>query len=141
MTPKLEAELLMNEGIKFARQMLSLHGEFHPYANALRASGEIVSVGASDGTEFPRAQALLDILVSSCQEAAVRGDYSAVGIFSLVTIARPSDKQRVNAVQVGLEHKAGYCADLFFPYTLKPGGVDFGQIFAQVRDPVVFAPN
>jgi hypothetical protein len=138
MTPKEEVEVLMNEGIKFAGQMLSEHGEFFPFGRALRPNGKIVDVGASDGTEHPRSQKLIDLLVNGFKEAARQGEYIAIAIFFDVKVARPSDGRKVDAVQVGLEHKTGYCADVFFPYTLAQRDVAFGNIFAQKRDALVF---
>ena len=140
MTPKEEVEVLMNEGIKFARQMLGEHGEFLPFGNALRPNGKIVDVGASDGTEHPRSKALIDLLIDGFRQAALEGEYVAIAVFFDVRVSRPSDGQKVDAVQVGLEHKSGYCADVFFPYTLAQGRLDFGEIFAQARDAVVFSP-
>jgi hypothetical protein len=139
MTPKEEVEVLMNEGMKFASLMLSQHGEFLPFGNALKPDGRIVAVGASDGTEHPKSQTLIDLLVDGFKKAVSRGEYTAIGIFFDVRISRPADGKKVDAVQVGLEHKDGYCADVFFPYTVTHGQVSLGEIFAQSRDAVVFA--
>ena len=62
MSPKEEAESLMNEGIPFATQMLQEHGEFFPYGYAMRRDGEILSIAAHDGTEQPPSQELIELL-------------------------------------------------------------------------------
>src|SRR6266487_4654108 len=139
MTPKEEVEILMNEGIKFAKQMLSQHGEFLPFANALRPNGKIVDVGASDGTEQPKSQNLIDLLIDGLRGAVSQGEYIAIAIFFDVKVSRPGDGKKVDAVQVGVEHKDGYCADVFFPYTLTQGDVTVDGVFAQSREAVLFA--
>jgi hypothetical protein len=141
MTPKEQVEQLMNEGLPFATRMLAEHGEFHPFGVALTAEGVIQHLGATDGREHPPAQALLDLLLGAMRAGAKEGKYTAIAVFFDVRVQRPGAHSKSDAVQVGLEHRDGYCADVFFPYSLKAGSVAYGDVFAQQRDGSVFVTS
>ena len=68
--PKSEVELLMNDAIAFADQLLREHGEFLPYGAAMKANGDIVSVAAHDGTEQPPSQKLIELLKDGFRQSA-----------------------------------------------------------------------
>jgi len=138
MTPKEQVEQLMNEGIPFVKQMLSEHGEFYPFGVALMADGKIRHVGAKGDSEHPRSQDLLDILFVALRDGAKDGKYKAIAVFIDVRVPRPTDGRKVDAVQVGLEHRDHYCADVFFPYTIAGSSVAFGEVFASKRVGVVY---
>jgi hypothetical protein len=141
MTSKEEVELLMNDGITFAEQMLALHAEFYPFGRTLTTDGRIQLVSPSDGTEHPSSQDLIDILLNGFRSEAGAGQHRAVALFMDVTVRDPTSGQKVDAVQVGLEHRDGYCADVFFPYAIANGAVSFGRMFAQQREGMVFGPS
>ena len=44
---KVDAETLLNSALPFAEKMLSEHGEFYPFGEAMKPDGQIVSVGAA----------------------------------------------------------------------------------------------
>ena len=135
---KEDVESLMNEGIQLAEQLLREHGEFFPYGYAMQTDGEIQSVAASDGTEHPPSQELIDLLNAGFRKNAESGKYRATALFIDVRVA-PEDGAKVDAVQFGLEHRSGYCVNVYYPYTRSPDGqVQFGEIFASPRKGVVF---
>ena len=138
MTPKAQVELLMNEGVPFAERMLSEHGEFYPFGVVMTAEATIVHVGAKDGREHPPSQAVLDLLLNHMKASAADGRYRAIAAFFDVRVQRPGARVKTDAIQVGLEHQEGYCADVFFPYSIEKGSVRFGEIFAQRRTGTVF---
>jgi len=138
MTPKEEVERLMNDGIPFAKTMLSTHAEFYPFGRALTPGREIQWVSATDGTGYPPSQVLLDLLIEAFRRGAHEGKYAAIALFFDVRILDPHTGHKTDAVQVALEHQLGYCADVFFPYSLAKGSVTFGQLFASPRQGLVF---
>lgn len=138
MTPKEETEALMNAGIPFAEQMLSEHGEFYPYASAMRPTGEIAKVGYTDGNEHPAPSDVRDGLIASLRRSAERGEFKAIAIFTDVRVQPPSSDTKTDAVQVELEHRDGYSATVFFPYERDGPSFHFGDLFASARDNVVF---
>jgi hypothetical protein len=127
---KQDAEKLMNSALPFAEKMLNEHGEFFPYGEAMRPSGEIVSVGADSGEEHPPSQELIDILKSAFKSAAAEGEYIATAIvYDSLTIP-PGSEAKTDAVAVALDHRDDYSVVVFFPYALVDGSVEFQPPFA-----------
>jgi hypothetical protein len=71
--PKEDAHQLVNEFIGRAEKMLAEYGEFYPFGGSMKPDGEIVWEAASDGTEYPRSQPLIEILRQAHQEARSEG--------------------------------------------------------------------
>ncbi len=138
MTPKEEVEQLMSDGVAFATQMLSEHGEFYPFGRTLLYNGEIQLHSASTGSAFPPSRELLDLLIDGFREGAREHKYKAVALIFDVTVVDPHSGQTTDAVQVGLEHSDGYCADVYLPYSLDNGAVRYGETFASRRQGLVY---
>jgi hypothetical protein len=137
--PKAEAEAVMNAGIPVARKLLAEHGEFYPYAMAMAKDGKVVAVAATTAGDHPASQDVIEGLVASLRAGASKGEYKASAVFFDVRVQQPSKKEKTDAVQVSLEHIAGYCVDVFFPYIRHAdGSLSFGDIFASKRTGVVF---
>jgi hypothetical protein len=138
-TPKQQVEELMNEGIPFAERMLRQHGEFFPFGVVRNSDGSTQLVGASDGREHPPSQDLIELLNQQFRKGAESGNYAAIAIFFDVLATQPGSSTKTDAVQVGLEHRAGYCVDVFFPYQRSADGtVQWGELFASKREDSVF---
>src|SRR5215471_11575087 len=120
MTPKEQVEVLMNEGISFAERMLREHGEFFPFGVVRKADGSVQHVGAWDGRDKPPSKDVSDVLNQGFRKGAESGDYEATAIFMDVLTTPPGGSSKTDAVQVGLEHRSGYCVDVFFPYQRSP---------------------
>lgn len=135
---KEEVERLMNTGVEFAKEMLLQHGEFHPYANVLTGDGSIQDVAAFDGRECPPGAEALGFLEAGLREAVEMREYRAVAVFTNVTVADQETGARQDAVCAGLEHCDGYSVNVFFPYAYDGASLEFGQLFATAREPVVY---
>ncbi len=139
MTPKDEAEVVMNAGIPFAQKMLTEHAEFYPFGFAMTAMNKVVAVATSATTEHPASQQVIDDLTAAFRAGASSGEYKATAVFIDVRALPPGKTEKTDAVQVGLEHVSGYCVDVFFPYSRDAKGkVTFGALFASKRAGVVF---
>ncbi len=138
MTAKQQVEQLMNEGVPFAKKMLSDYGEFYPFGLVLLADGTIQHVGAKGQSEHPPSQELIDLLIDSFRKGAKEGRYKAVAVVLDVKVKSPTGGGNIDAVQVGLEHRDSYCADVYFPYTINKGTVTFGEIWATRRTGSVY---
>ena len=138
MSPKEEVESLMDEGFALAETLLKEHGEFYPFGFAMNLDGEIISIGAKGETDHPPSQELIDLLEAAFRQGAEANEYKAIAIFFDVLVAPPGGK-KTDAIQVGLEHQSGYCANVFRPYrrTLL-GKIKFGELFANRREGSVF---
>ena len=67
------------------------------------------------------------LLQGMCKENKVK----AVGLIFDVKIPDPNPDSKTDAIEIVLEHKDGYAAEVFLPYTRKNDNVIFGKIFAQ----------
>lgn len=135
MNPKEQSEFLMNELFAFAEKMLIEYGEFHPFGGYLDSNFSIVHVGI-DGHAKQEEQQRVDTLVNSFR--GITGNVLAFGIATNVSLPLGSG-EKANAIQVFLEHKDGYCADVFFSYELSPtDGVEIVETTAQQGEPIIF---
>ena len=132
MTAKEQVERLMNAIIPFAKQMLHEHGEFFPYGGLIQSDGSIVDVSAAeDGNDRPTSGALINILREDFKNRARSRSIIAAGIVADVKVMSPDTGTKTDAIQVNLEHKDGYSAEVCFPYAIDNGEIHYGQIFAQ----------
>jgi hypothetical protein len=138
-TPKEEAEKVMNAGIPFARKMLVDHGEFSSFAFAMSFDGKVNAVAASGDDEHPTPQQLITHLLAALQAGATRHEFKATAMFMDSRVQPPGGSGKIDAIQVGLEHKSGYCADVFFPYSKDTkGNLILGEPFTSKRVGTVF---
>lgn len=132
MTPKQEAELLMNDLLPFARQMLLQRGEFYPYGGLLREDGTVVHVGAENPlTDHPSSADLIESLRAQLRDRVKRREAKAAAIVFDARVTPPGTGHQSEAIEVLVQHRDSYCAEVFFPYRLKEGHLTFGQVFAQ----------
>ena len=127
---KTDVEKLMNAMLPFAEQMLEKHGEFLPYGAAMTPAGKVVSIGGYDGREHPPSQDIIKLLKDSFRSAAKAKKYKATGIFFDVRTVPPGAVEKTDAVAIALDHKDNYSVVVYYPYKLKSGKVQFGQVFA-----------
>ncbi|SRR6266545_664292 len=122
---KEEAERLVNAVLPVAKQMLREQGEFSPYGGYMRRDGSIVQVGRDD-----RATSI-EMLRLELRECVARNEAKAVTIVFPARVTPPGTGHASDAIAVLVQHRESYCAELFFPYRLKGGDLNFGQVFAQ----------
>ena len=130
--------MLMNELVPFAERMLREHGEFHPFGGKIIGDGRIVHIGADDGEDLPAGQDLIDLMMSAFREEARTDDLQATAIVANVLATPPEHDQMKDTIQIILNHREGYSAQVFIPYTLGEE-IQFGTMFACADDNGVFA--
>jgi hypothetical protein len=142
MTPKEQAESLMNSLIPFAKKMLETYGEFYPFGGFIRVDGQIVHAGAQvEGEHHPPSRELMRLLLEGHRQRALAGKIVAAATVYAVTLAATANREKTNAIQVDLDTASGYSAEVFFPYSIEGGHVAYGKIFAQKGANIVFANN
>jgi hypothetical protein len=119
---KEDCETLMNALFPFAEQMLSKHGEFHPFGGAMSPSGEIVHTAAWTGDESPRAEELLEMMEEGFRAGAAAGEYKATAMVYDILTVPPGKTTKQDAIAVALDHRDGYSVVVIFPYTRSPFG-------------------
>ncbi len=137
---KADCEDLMNELIPFAEKMLVKHGEFYPYAGAMRPSGEIVWVAGYDGRERPPSMDIIRQIKGEFVNSARQGQYKATAIVYDVRVVLPETGQKSDAVAVSLNHRDGYSVIVMVPYEMEDGKPVFGSLFVQRGEADIFPP-
>lgn len=135
---KAEAQELLNAAIPFAEKMLSEHGEFFPYAEALGIDGKFVSIGAKDGRERPPSAEVIQLLRGGLKAGAKSGQYRATALVYDVRITLPSSNTKSDAIAVSLNHRDRYSVLVLFPYRLEGRRVVLGNAIAQQEENYVF---
>jgi len=124
-----DLEGLLNAALGFAQRQLVDHGEFFPYAAAVRTDGEVELIPARHDThdDHPRSVDLIDACV-----AALVSQRNHIRAGAIVLDTRLSDGSS-DAIRVDLEHAEGHAIRILLPYTKKRlrKKVDFGQLRAE----------
>lgn len=137
MSAKKQTEALMNELFGFAEQMLRTYGEFHPFGGYLKSSGEVVHVGVQSSRGNEGAQQKIDRLKRSFKEMAAQE--KAVAFCVVADVRLPTgDGGKGDAIKFLLEHRDGYCAEVFFRYAFGDGEIEVVEITAQQGEPRFF---
>jgi hypothetical protein len=116
--PKAQAEQLMNDLLCVAEKLLQEHGEFHPFGGYLLDDGTITQLGLS----MPHGASVAGVerarqVETALRSVAVSVKPLVVGIVKNVLIPSPLGEE-YDAVEIDLEHRQGYSAEVFFGYRL-----------------------
>jgi hypothetical protein len=118
---------LLDLVLGFAHQELDKHGEFFPYAAAIRDSGEpeLIAALPAEGGDRPASADVVDACLEALAAKRERTQASAV-----VSDVRTTEG---DAIRVELEHAEGHAIEVFLPYTKNPSGesIDYGELYAQ----------
>lgn len=116
--PKAEAELLLNELYPFAEKMLRTYGEFSPFGGYVDATGRMVHVSLEDVDAKESGREMYNRLVDGLRKFVLEKGARACGIVVNVTLPNNNAVFKEDAIRIFLEHKDGYCADVFYCYQL-----------------------
>ena len=120
-----EAQRLLAPNLELARKLLQDGGELRPFAAAITRDGAIrhlagaAAGGGEDGATLP-AGAVVALLERSLREGAATADYRAAAIVADVRMEVAGKRDPVSALQISLEHRAGYCVEVLYPYRRDP---------------------
>ena len=127
---KQEAELLADAMLALAKQILQQHGAFPPFGSLLQADGSVVQVGADDSRNATNS-ASLDTLSQLLREQVAWHKAKAAAIACNTRVIAPGTGHPSPAIEVLVQHRDSYCADMLFPYQLKEGQLRIAQVFAR----------
>lgn len=137
---KRDCERLVNAVLPVAETMLRRHGEFYPFGGYMEPDGKIVHLGAQDGdTDRPKSKDLIFVLRDALQNLARANQCDATALVFDVSVALPGSNRKSEAIQVCVDHRDGYSAEVFFPYQVIGNDVVYGETFAQQGKSEVFA--
>jgi hypothetical protein len=115
---KSQTEHLMNELLEVAERLLLEHGEFHPFAGYLLTDGTVTQVGLDMHEELRRSdKERVRQLERALRSVANTMSPTAIGLVTNVSVPS-ADGVIYDAIEIDLEHRAGYCAEVFFGYEL-----------------------
>jgi hypothetical protein len=107
-----DLDQLLSAAIEAASSLLSVDGEFYPFAVALTHAGELVSPAVDPGTDQPDAEDVVDLLIDALREG--RETIRAAALCSDVTLA--SDNGDQDAIRVELEAPEHQPVTILVPY-------------------------
>jgi hypothetical protein len=113
--PPDDVEILVDGGVDVAKKELAERGELAPFAYFVTLDGRVQRLTPKQGVKLPPSEAMLELLQALFRERAAAGECRAVAVFADVVIGLPGGRQS-DALQVGVEHRSGFCANYFYPY-------------------------
>jgi hypothetical protein len=127
-SPHAQADLdaLLNSLLGFAQQQLASHGEFHPYAAAIRTDGrtEMMAGRLEAASEHPAAA---DIVASCVAElTSLQHMIRAAAITTDVYLPDLGS----DAIEICLEHAEGQALRIHLPYAKRRKEISYGSIRA-----------
>jgi hypothetical protein len=130
-TAEQDAEQLLNYGLSLLERHISKWGEFIPVAFVLTDDGNPAGMAAAYQSENATAVEQLELLREGLRErAASDASVRAIAIFIDSMVQRSPEDKKVEAVRAAIDHRSGFCVDIFVPYTRSEGGeVVFGETY------------
>ena len=133
-----DARILVENAAAVARQRLAKEGEFHPFAFFMDADGRLQRLSPRQDARLPSPDAVLLLLQQAFRERAQAGACRAVAVVADVVIAMPGGGKS-DALQIGIEHRDGYCVNFFHPYERRSDGtLRFLEPISSARAGIVF---
>jgi hypothetical protein len=113
---KADAQALLDNLLPLAKRMLREYREFYPYGGRMSYDGKITHEGASDGTNHPPSQSLIDLLTKAHRQEAESRSSKAVAIIYDVRVVPAGSTEKRDAIATALDHVDGYSVIVYFPY-------------------------
>jgi hypothetical protein len=133
-----DVKVLLENAIAVARATLAKEGRFHPFAFFMASDGRVQRVTPKQDVALPSPDEVFALLQAAFRQRAEAGECRAVALVADVVISLPGGGQG-DALQVGVEHRDGYCQDFFHPYEREPDGtLRFGEPLSRRRRGAVF---
>lgn len=136
---KVETEVLLNELYPFAERMLNKYQEFHPFGGYVNSSGKIVHVSNEDSNDDESGSEELQRLISGLKIIVAKEGARVCGFAVNVVLPEGKDGNGdIDAVRIFLEHRDGYCADVFYCYSFISNKIFINKNYAQRGNPIFF---
>jgi hypothetical protein len=107
-----DLDQLLGAAIETATQLLSVDGEFYPFAVAMTHAGELVAPAVDPGTDQPDAEDVVELLIEALRDG--RETIRAAALCSDVTLA--SDTGDQDAIRIELEAPDHEAVTIVVPY-------------------------
>lgn len=118
--------------------MLRERGGLHPFAAAISASGEHVSVEADAEDDLDE---YLRRLKDGCIKGARDGKYKATALTYVGSLTRHDTGEEIKVVAVHLDHRDGLSIVLMIPYAIDGEAFEYGEATIEDGANDIFAPR
>jgi hypothetical protein len=108
-----DLDQLLSASLEAATRLLSVDGEFYPFAVAMTQAGELVAPAVDPEQDQPSADDVVELLLEALREG--RDAIRAAAVVSDVTIAGDPGDER-DAIRVELEPRVGDAVTVVVPY-------------------------
>ena len=108
-----DLDQLLSASLEAASRLLSVDGEFYPFAVAMTSAGELVAPAVEPEAEQPTADDVVELLLEALRDG--REAIRAAAVISDVTIAGDPGDER-DAIRVELEPRIGDAVTVIVPY-------------------------
>ena len=108
-----DLDQLLSASLEAATRLLSVDGEFYPFAVAMTEAGELVAPAVDPEQDQPTADDVVELLLEALRDG--RDAIRAAAVVSDVTIAGDPGQQR-DAIRVELEPRVGDAVTVVVPY-------------------------
>ena len=134
-----DMDLLLDQLLAFAREMLRKQGAVAPFGAVTKNDGKMKLV-ATSGTSSASPEEVMGLVVAGIREQASAGEIRACGVCYAVEV--PTDLGEISeAIAVSLEDVMGGSAMVHMPFTRSRfSGVKFDEITVSAGQPQVFVP-
>jgi hypothetical protein len=112
-----DLDQLLSASLEAATRLLSVDGEFYPFAVAMTEAGELVAPAVDPEVEQPTADEVVALLLDALRDG--RSAIRAAAVVSDVTIAGDPGQER-DAIRVELEPRVGDAVTVVVPYVDGP---------------------
>src|SRR6476646_3124115 len=99
-----DLDQLLSASLEAATRLLSVDGEFYPFAVAMTEAGELVAPAVEPEAEQPTADDVVELLLDALRDG--RDNIRVAAVVSDVTIAGDPGEER-DAIRVELEPRVG----------------------------------
>jgi hypothetical protein len=124
-------ERLVEYSGAFAQSMLGRFGEFYPFAGALDARGEVVSIAACEGEENPVSQDLIEALRERLRTVGASGRFVATALAYDAHVQIRDRDIDSDAVVVEVDQVGDEPAVVFMLYERLDGEIEYGDVLVQ----------
>lgn len=132
-------EKLLSAVIPIAQQMLKDLGAFIPFGAFITRDGEVQLAGGEGDPSHLETQEIVEMYLEAYTEAVADGRFTSTALCVDVRVHVPGKLEKIDAIQIMLEHSGGEALNAFMPYEKhEQSDITYAPLFVTPSDPRVF---
>ncbi|MCC9605765.1 hypothetical protein LOC68_21300 [Blastopirellula sp. JC732] len=134
-----EVTVILRTLADFAQQQLEKHDGFLPFGASIKSNGSLALGAGYVDEDGGDPNVILDFVFRGLRKQAMAGEIRSGGYCMDVRVVLPGKTEKVDAIQVCVEHAEGHSIEVFIPYAKDDGGdYTFGNYISQQDDFRIF---